>query len=51
MQVYDTAELFTGRFYSILMIMMRMYAIDYIAIHSVDDEEDDDKKWIDFATV
>jgi hypothetical protein len=37
MQVYDTAEWFTGRLYSILMIMMRMYALDCIAIHSVDD--------------
>ena len=31
MQVYDTAEWFTGRLYSILMVMMRMYAIDYTA--------------------
>jgi hypothetical protein len=37
MQVYDTAEWFTGRLYSILMIMMRMYATDVIAIQSVDD--------------
>jgi hypothetical protein len=36
MQVYDTAEWFTGRLYS-----MRMHAIDCIAIHSIDDDIDD----------
>jgi hypothetical protein len=34
MQVYDTAEWFTGRLYSILMIMMRMYAINCITVQS-----------------
>jgi hypothetical protein len=42
MQVYDAAECFTGRLYSIgNEIMMRMYAIDSIAIYSVDDDDDD----------
>jgi hypothetical protein len=41
MQVYDTAECCTGRLYYIVMIL-RMYAIDSIAIQSIDDNEDDD---------
>jgi hypothetical protein len=39
MQVYDTAECCTGRLYYSVMIL-RMYAIDSIAIQSDDDEDD-----------
>jgi hypothetical protein len=37
MQVYDTAEWFT-RLYSILMIIMRMYAINCITVQSYSDD-------------
>ena len=37
MQVQDTAECFTGRL--LLVMVMRMHAIDYIAIQSIDDDK------------
>jgi hypothetical protein len=40
MQVYDTVEWFTGRLYCNNIMILRMYTIDSIAIHSI---EDDDK--------
>jgi hypothetical protein len=45
LQVYDTGECCTGRLYYSVMIL-RMYAIDSITIHSVDDDNDTEpKRW------
>jgi hypothetical protein len=40
MQVYDTAEWFTGRLYCNNVMILRMYAIDSIAIHSIEDDDE-----------
>ena len=53
MQGYDTAECCTGRLYYSVMIL-RMYAIDSIAlIYALDDDDDTEPKmWaMVFATV